>query len=378
MKFLRPFLLFLAFIAINFFPALSSNSLPAKMTICCVLLLLIDLEGRKRMGTTAKLYMAWLIWAGIGSFLSNWSVMAVDGFYGRYEGFLTYIVVTIFAYLYWQTCETWLPLVLAIGVLGVMLPFLSSMIPPNTFEWLASPPVAQSAMFAVATAILYSIHRSFVIVTISGLVNAGMRSGVIAALAGCLAYELLTRSWSWNKKAAWRTLAASVAVFAVLTLSMHHSKLWTKLKATSFDFTGSRSQWVVQVDDIARLYMPLTGFGLDTGSEILQPATGKTHHAGAIADRAHNVLSDMLLWTGWPGLACAILIFAYAVALTWTHRTFQNVTCMAGLTAFVVYGFINPLGIPALFLMGVCVFGFEDQTDEGFTPAHELPLISIK
>lgn len=297
-----------------------------------------------------KLYLVWLAWTAIGCFLSPWPWLAIQGYHSRQEGLIAYITLTIFALLYWQCFEDFMPLFISLGILGISLPFLSTVMEPTTFNWLCSPPVAQSALFAIGTAILYSMHRSFVILTICGLVNANMRSGLIGAIAGILVYEALT--FKGRKKA----LGWLLTLFVGLALVLPFTKLGYKLSKTDFSFAGSRSQWALAALESA-YSMPLTGWGLDVGSEILKPATGPTADKGAVADKTHNIIYDLLIFTGWPGLALALFIFVYSAFLTWETKNPINITCMSGLAAFAACGFINPLGLPGICLALVCLFG---------------------
>lgn len=352
----------MAFVCMCICPGLTSNSQITKLIVCAGFLMLASPVLPSRPTLTRCLVVAWLVWATIGCVMSdNWQI-AIYGFHLRYEGLCTYVLAVIGASLFWrQPRIMWI-----VGLLAFVASAFTVMdlaMPTILINWIGIPNIAQAALFSVAAVIMYGIQRPFALICVPPLIWTANRSAIFAVCAGIAVIEALR----WNrasrsKVALWLVLAVVGCVVAMV------SPIRKRLEATGATLTGARIQWMMQADTIARHHLPLFGLGLDTESKWLKPPKSGYYERevgrDTICDRTHNLGFDMILQTGWVGYTLALLALGAAAAVTVKHRSPVNVTCLAGLVAFVAFGMLNPLGVPALVLAVGCLWGIKEEDDK--------------
>lgn len=297
-----------------------------------------------------KLFFAFLCWTALCCFMSPWPALAVYGFHMRYEGLLTYVICLFLAIEYWKNFATVKGITLPLILLSVIYPFIHSYT-PEWAGWLLVPQVAIGAMCAVGFGILYPINRYLTLpIAIAGIWT-GSRAFFVCMILTIAITECLNFKQIWRLK--WFLAAFGLLVALVLPFT----PLKQKLENTRFDFQGSRSQWIYQAIGISKA-LPLTGYGLDTGSEWLKPAKGRTaEHKDVIADRVHNIYFDVLIWTGWIGAFIAVIMISWTLLTAFTNRTLENVACGLGIASYLAFSVFNPLGAPSLALFFICILG---------------------
>ena len=297
-----------------------------------------------------KLFFAFLGWAALCCFMSPWPALAVYGCHLRYEGLLTYALCALFAWEYWRNFETVKAITLPLLILTASYPFFTHWIGLELCGWLIVPPVAIGAMCAVGFGIAYPLSRWVAV----PILVCGLWTGSRAFLVSAVLVVLIVEGLKFERKAAFKWC---LAVLAISIAVIPFTPLKAKILNTRVDFEGSRSQWIKQAISLSRS-LPLTGYGLDTGTEWLKPAHGRTAEAkDVIADRTHNLFTDVLIWTGWTGLFLFVaLLFSTGKAVI-DHFDNENLACGLGCLAFVTFGLMNPLGCVALVLFFTCILG---------------------
>jgi hypothetical protein len=342
-------MIFLSFLALLACPGLSQNSQVAKLALSTMFLISCREGQRISFETHHKLYFGWLGMAAISSITSYWPSIAIYGFHYRYEGLLTYIVVTCLAVYYWRNYDTLMVLYLA-SLIGCTAWLIAKFyLDDETLGWLLLPPLAISGLSAVMFGATYMISRKASLpFLLFGLV-AGYRAFLLSAMVSFIIGELIRR----DLKAYWKqTLVVIVAILAVLPFT----PLLNKIKNTNFTLSGSRSQWIQQAW-VAANHMPLQGYGLDSGSEILKTPKGKTAEKDVISDRVHNIIFDILLWSGWFGLGMVFMVFWYLCRATYQNLSNVNLACFMGVLCYALFNIVNPSGVPSLAAMLICLFG---------------------
>lgn len=296
-----------------------------------------------RPGLPGIIFLVWLGWALICSTLSPWPEMSLNGFLLRREGWFTFAVATCFA----LSLKNHIHLIPFAGIIALALPWAQVLIDEKLVHEFMLMPVPQGALAAGLLCVSSVYHPSLGIIFAPMLLGSGQRSAFIAVVA-VLFWQLVFGLGNRAKCMLW-------VIMGCLAVGLAVTPLGNKLVDTRFNFTGSRTQWLLQADTLAKA-LPLTGYGLDTGSKLLRPATGPTAHPRVLHDRTHNMLADILLFTGWPGLTMILLCLGACIATTIKFPTETNRAALSGVLAIGLVGMFNPIGIPAWFLMLACVF----------------------
>lgn len=346
---MKSFIFPLAFLALLFAPGFGVNSLINRLFACAILLVIAEPRLKPKLEITQKLFLAWLAWAALSCALSPHSEMALQGYYLRSEGLLTWLVLTCFAFAYWSYYEgaKAMTLLLTVSCL-VLFWFMRS---PEEMPFIM-PEVALGGFAALAAVYIYGNFGGCVpLLPLIPLLYSGQRSAIAAVVAGiaCRYVFIPLSARAWKTLLVVACLCAAIIPLTPLKAKLAHSNPFTIGQ-------GARSDWIRQAYDLS-FDRPLTGFGLDTLSKYLQPASEAYRHKSAIPDRTHNIAFDLILQTGWVGYLLALLVLGAAFGVTWKGRNERNVTCFCVLVAWIVYGLFNPQGVPAHALALIAIYG---------------------
>lgn len=342
----------------------------AKLAICSALAICLSSYWFKcdSMARSGKLTIAALGWAAICSTFAISPSTAVWGLYGRWEGLVTWL--TIFGIAMAIRPMGALPIGSAI-VLWTQIDMVLRMANPDS-AWILTP-IACGALSACSFAYLLAMCPVISWIAMMPLVFSSSRAGLVACIAVAIAvYFCKPRKIKIGRESLF-VFASAIVLAGGLML---HPSFRQKIANIGFDFTGSRSQWAMQgITEATRL--PLTGHGPDNIHMVITPAIGPTAHANAVADRTHNVALDILLQTGWIGLALCVAVAASAIIAlrrsfrevsvfecdidliddTEAWRSHQsNMAAVAVLAAWTAYGLLNPQGAPSHLLMLAALF----------------------
>lgn len=350
-----PFIL--ATFALFFCTGLDNQSLINKITGCCLFLVMIAPKYKNQLQLPQILLLVWLLWSGLGCFLSDDSIMAIQGQKWRVEGLVTWIVLFGFGYFYWTVFRTIYPLAaILFSFILIVLGLKAVGIRPEFFNWYVMPTMALASIMSMATTLFFACNPLLVIFPMSILCTLGNRSGFIAPFIGCLSLILL--SPSLKTRFAMRFSIAGLSILILTAILSPTAR--SRFSSIQFDTlgTGSRSQWIMQADELAKS-LPLTGFGLDTLSLHLKDSVGSTMEAYALADRVHNILLDILLQTGYIGLTIWLLCIGACVGVTLKEGGIQNRICLSLIITWIAFGFLNPQGIYYHAILCVAIFGIK-------------------
>lgn len=329
----------------------------AKLLACSGLLLLGDDRGRCH--SVVKWWVVALaVWLAVGVVYSEHPALAMQGHWWRWEGFITWLVLGVLAVRVWQQegiggsewkWEGTLNCVRAtVCVLVVVVTVLAFTMKPEFFSAQIMPKMAVGGFAAMAGVLLASWHPVWLLSVIPLVVYSQCRASVVAILVGVWVFLFMDHP---TVPRSWRKVHVITILVAVCILSCCLAPKFLTANPSSVG-TGPRAQWIIQAGELSHR-LPLTGFGLDTQGYYLQSAG----EHGALADRVHNVLFDVLLQTGWIGVTLAMLMVGAAVGLTVFVPTPHNRACLAVVAAWIVYGMFNPQGIPAHALMLIALLG---------------------
>lgn len=281
------------------------------------------------------------------------------------EGLLAWTIMFILADTYWKL-ESDLKLLNVLLVIGLSILIILHLLTfdqraitagdfrkENWFMWVTSTNIGIATFAGLSLPLLFSYNALLAGLSVIALFIGTTRSAWLAGVCGLVVFLWL------SFKPTLRSIALLVCIALSLALSVH----WlTGKKMPSLDSVGagSRPQFMLQAEDKAYV-APITGYGLDTQSKYLRPASGITKHRGTVTDRAHFLPLDITLQIGWIGylLCCAIL--AKAIHVTWYNRTRRNVACLSVIVSFVVATCMNPSGIPAIALLSIGLFGIQEK-----------------
>lgn len=351
-------MILLAFIALCLCPFLLSNSMPIRFLLSGVFMLAGWPRIFTYLGRPARWFMAWLAWAVLGCFLCDHPLLAINGWHLRCEGAITYVLLTYFAWIYWSRFYDLKPITFVLIGLCLVYPIAGALMPEDFFMRMCLPNVALGSLAALSVILAFNLRWELPILCLPALVQSGSRSALAAVLGGV---AIASTGWFISQfKGRLTLIRGLLVVLAMAVASMCYAPLRHKVLSTHFDFSGSRSQWIRQVNVLAYT-MPLTGYGLDTGSEYLKPATGPTVDQGKTPDRAHFLPADILLWTGWVGLILVFGVLVEAFVVTVSDPSAINIGCFSSLMGFVIFSCLNPAGVPSLALAILAIFGIKDR-----------------
>lgn len=265
-----------------------------------------------------------------------------------------WIIMARLAWLYWEWAESEYPLLLSmLGVDIFLFVFFAT--------WVAPAAVGgfNSVMACWSLAVSPWMAAFFAMI---GMVS-GMRSAWAAIAVGFFTYLLLKRKIS--KKLI--VLMAIASIYVLYSSSVMLDK-WSKTNIHSFGM-GARTDWILQIEKFWKneIYLegdkipglrPLIGYGFESQGYLLVNPKKAMSPEGA-PDRAHNVVYDLILQTGFVGFTLALLAFGSALGMTLKNR--ENAGKFSAIVAWIVYGFFNPQSAIAHTLMLTALCGIRSH-----------------
>lgn len=314
----------------------------------CGLALLFAFRRHPRIALPGGLALAWLAWAAWSSWSSPWPALAWFGYYGRYEGLATWIVLFGLALAYRAAAPRWgrgLPLdPMALVIVVALL----------VFEIAGKRPwgeVGAGALAALCAVWLHTAATGVGLLALPVLLATGSRAGLVAAVAGIAAWE--AGRWGWR-----RCLPVVGAIAVAVAVVAPWTPAGRKLAGQNWSALGSGARSTMAVIASESAYGAFfRGFGLDTQSrQLAGPMAERPGGEKAVCDRAHSLPLDLMLQTGAVGLVLAS--FALGAAIWYARRwpSHENRAAVGVVVAWAVFGMFNPQGIPAHALMLTCLF----------------------
>lgn len=299
-------------------------------------------------------------WMILSSILSPWRWLSIEGFHLRCEGLITWIIIFALASSYWKNFKDFkgLGIILSLCLCIILILHLYthrhfSWAADNWFQWVVSTNIGISTFAALSSVILYSINPWLSLLSLPVLYVGKTRSAWICAIVAVGTYYLITQKPSRKK--------VYIFIFALAMFGICSIKLTGKNLPSSSFMSGSRVQWIMQASHL--MYEePFSGYGLDTLSNVLKPAVGPSRHEGAVCDRVHNTVFDIILQIGWIGYGLCLAILAFTIHTVFYHRTTLNLLCFSIMIAWICASFINPTGISSMALMMIALFGIDDKS----------------
>lgn len=327
-----------------------NNLLLCRVATIAGLIIVMTHKKQEKLCLPQVMFLIWLAWAVLCCVLSDFPRLAIEGFYLRVEGLLSWATLTAAAYLTDKTSKTNYALMAFLCAISLILLVLKAIFYSDIrFQAYVIENVALSSFAACAFVFLWTYGSPYMSAFAIGLlVIATTRSGLFAAMAGILCYYLM----KGTLKTAYKKI---VALLGILTILILFTPIKQKIENLNYTFTGSRSQWLKQSEVMTKA-LPLTGYGLDTLSHYLKPAKGETRQRLAIAERVHFLPLDICLQTGWIGLTLFMLFVGSAIAFATKNPSGINLAAASVLVTWFIFGCINPQGLHSLLLTLVCVF----------------------
>lgn len=219
------------------------------------------------------------------------------------------------------------------------------------------PKMSLAAFTTFAALSFWMVHPVCVTLALPLLVHSN-RATVIALMVGFAVYH----GFRIGKILKGTKLALTASGIAFLAMAIAFSPVGKKFMALDPDTfgQGARTQWLVQASDLT-YNMPLTGYGIDSLSRHLKPATGPMSEKNAVADKCHNIIFDLILSTGWIGYTLALLTFGAALGVTWFYRSSTNIACFALVCAWITFNLMNPTGMMGHACMLIGLFGIRRE-----------------
>jgi putative inorganic carbon (HCO3(-)) transporter len=260
-------------------------------------------------------------------------------------------------------------LVALYGILQILnIDFLSWPEPPyltqRAFSSLGQPNFLASWLLLVIPLGVYLVYKSQIWYWkfISGLLTAaqliclfltGSRGGLIAGLAAAaffLIYALASltrlRSWPRRKKILISVSFLILAFLSLVGLNYASSGRVQELLDYKAGSSGARLNFYTASADAIK-GRPILGYGLETGSEIFiryyQPDWGVSGDVAQTADRAHNLVLDILLTTGAFGLILFIIIYYFFFSLAKNNIRQQKQPALSLALALGAIGYLISL-----------------------------------
>lgn len=360
--------------------AICDNQQISRLTIACCLLLLVRKAHSFKLQVHHCLFIAWVVWCSIGVFFSEFPSYAFYGFYPyRGEGIITLLILTCFAFTYWQTFNTIkeLGIILLVSALLIMFGHLFIVIywrgdfgtvehAKIWFEKFFISGVGIGSLMSTGFPILSSVFPWLFMISIIPIIDSTCRSALFA-------FACLTPILAWRYYKSLITVKGVAITWAFVCLLLFTSPIWFKLFhieqklaqipniSRNLDANyGARPQWILQANSLSRS-LPLTGFGLDTLSEYLRDPKGQEWRSYFISDRTHNIAYDIILMTGWLGYTILLLSFGYALAVAINYPSNQNFLCICSVIGWIIFGLFNPHGTLGNIVALIALFGIRKE-----------------
>lgn len=215
------------------------------------------------------------------------------------------------------------------------------------------PTIAFVNMAALLVIILWAFDWRVAILASPACLACNTRGAMLGMVIGILIYCCVI----WKHRVKKKVILGILILVGVIALSPAGRKM-AKIDVHTMG-TGPRSQWMMQAIQASK-ERPMLGYGLDTLSHVLKPASGAFGTGDlknpTIADRTHNIFLDMLLQTGWIGLALFVTTVGMAVKCALNHPSVNNAISLSVLGGWIVTGLFNPTGITATLIMLMALF----------------------
>jgi len=344
--------LILAFFSLLFIPYWDGpNVVTSKLLFVAFLLILVETPTKLNFELPQYLFLAWLAWAAICCFSSDHVQLAVNGFHLRLEGLITYVLLATYAVYYWWIFRNISALRWFLAVALVIIPLLYMFLPQRTFQIVVMTEIAMAAMASLGAVLLWGLTPSTILIALLAIVLSANRTACVSMFSGIVVYFILQKM---------RFKREIILIVLVIACILPFTQLARRFSDINFETlgTGARTQWLVQAFKLSQ-DRPILGYGLDTLSLYLKPATGPTQEAAVLTDKVHNIAFDIILQTGYPGFLLAFACLVSAIFITYKHRTEQNIACLAVVIAWLAFGMLNPHGILGHLVMIVSLFGIK-------------------
>lgn len=353
----------LALLVLFIYPALTLSGQLARMITVAFCLLCCHPIKKEKIQAPAILLLAWFAWAFLCSYLSDNFNLAIFGFHKRWEGLNTWALAIAFGWLFWRSSKLERLFVSCGTILAICL--LAMIFYPDIYRRIIYGHITISAFVTVVSCMLMALHPACIAISVPFIYFTQQRSMLIGLFLGAVTYLI------FNRKAITRTQWISIGIASLVALAVVSPKL-IKINPSTFG-TGARSQFFNQSIDLFTM-KPFTGYGVDTLSTVVKPITGKlaetikvetrdnkTVDISVQADRAHNILLDIILQTGFVGAVLLILAITRSFCITLKNQSRTNLACLCGIMGFIGFGMLNPTGIPAIFMFCLCLMGIKEE-----------------
>lgn len=344
------------------FPAFTVSGQITRNILIAICLLCSHPTMPKKLREPGILLIAWFAWAIFCSFISDNWLMSLFGYHRRFEGLNTWVLAIAFGWLFWRTSH----LIRLLGTcLLIMTICLVMMIwKPDIYGQIMFGHIAIAAFVTVASAMMMSERWYAVLIPLPFIYLTQNRSIILGMLAASACYVAMNRKLIHKNQ--WKVMGA----IAILTLFV----AWPKLKHVNPSEMGHgmRSQTAVKAIEFATL-KPLTGYGIDTQSTLfgsdmgefneIRPSDGRIVKIPFTIDRCHNFFLDILVQTGVIGLILWLFILTRIVYGAFSFPSQVNTACLYGTASAISFSLLNPMGIPSMILLCVCVMGIEKKEE---------------
>lgn len=339
----------LALAALFLAPGLSSSQVLNRLFLCALILLLVEPVRKRKMDWPQYWLLAWIGWVTLCSFCSPHEWIAWHGFFLRWEGMTTLMLLGLLAANYWKIFTDLKGLRIALSIVCAFIIFTLPNYDKAGYATTVMSPITLSGFAALAGVALGTWNAGLLTLALPILICTENRSALLAVMGGMVFYYAHALIWRVKR---WHIVTACACLFVLVTALI--PRLAT-VDAKTLGF-GSRAQWILQADKIASS-LPLTGYGLDTQGFYLECPTGAYVDKARYNDRVHNVTYDLILQTGWIGYTLMALAFGAALGIAWIERKPEQVACCAMVVAWVLFGLLNPQGVPAHALALIAMWG---------------------
>lgn len=327
--------------------------LPGNILLFALLTMFMVNNKNLKLDVPQKIFIGLMGWIFVGCLFSNNILVALVGFVLRSEGFVIWLIMARIAYLVWKDEYSFCQVCLGIATSFVICMTIGVFFPKYPINHLAL-----GGYSAIGFVYLWSIYPEASVLAVPTLIMAGSRASLASMATGVIVCFLL-------KVKTMKTVKIAVVISVVMAVAIYFSPFGQKIKNLNLNVLGSgcRSELIMQADKLDHR-LPIFGIGLDSMYQYLTPPASKTFQENSIIDKTHNIAYDIILQTGWIGYTACLMIFGACIWITINYRTESNVSCLSAMSAWIVFGMINPQGCPAHLLMLIALFGIRRGKDE--------------
>ena len=352
----------IAYLILFLFPAFTVSGQITRNVCIAIALLCCHPKIVKKMAEPGFLLLTWFIWAIFCSYQSDSWLMSMFGFHRRFEGLNTWILALSFGWLFWRTSN--LSRLYALLLLLMAICLFMMLWKPDIYGRIMFGHVAIAAFVTVACSMLMASRPLFALLSLPFIYLTQNRSIIIGIGLTMALYFIL------NNKAVRRKHLLITASCLILVCFL----AWPKLKQfkPSEMGNGFRIQTAQKAIEFATL-KPIIGYGVDTQSTLfgvdvnefreIRPDETRRIRVPFSIDRCHNFFLDILIQTGVIGLILWLFILTRIVYRVVLCPSQINTACLYGVAGAIGFSLANPMGIPAIFLMCLCIIGIEKEEE---------------